>query len=38
MATGKVKAGDVFNNWTVLNEDRRNRGNKISSIQRFVNH
>jgi hypothetical protein len=25
MATGKVKAGDVFNNWTLLNEDRRNR-------------
>ena len=20
MATGKVKAGDVFNNWTVLNQ------------------
>ena len=31
MATGKVKAGDVFNNWTVLNEDRRNRG-----VQHFM--
>ena len=31
MATGKVKAGDVFNNWTVLNENRRNRG-----VQHFM--
>jgi hypothetical protein len=31
MATGKVTAGDVFNNWTVLNEDRRNRG-----VQHFM--
>lgn len=31
MATGNVKAGDVFNNWRVLNEDRRNRG-----VQHFM--
>lgn len=31
MAKGKVKAGDVFNNWTVLKEDRRNRG-----VQHFM--
>lgn len=31
MDTGKVKAGEVFNNWTVLNQDRCNR-----EVQHFM--